>query len=496
MNSNRASKLRDGLMKRGIYDDLFGSKNNSSVDLSGSKSLLGSLAKSGYSYTLGTQKDFIPVNDTGGILMMRGQGAEPSFMTLDSKLMQAWAYRYCMPLGAIIDKLAEADTNGIIKFLDRNGNVVKNYRKVQVLSKIKKLFDKPNPYQTWHEFNNEQIVTAKTFGYCPVLAIKPLGMHNIYTKYMFNLNPVNVTPVLNSSFSLIDLYELDYNSDKSLIKEWTYSYMGKSYSFSSEDIILVRDGIVGDFNYGGIIPVSKICGTDYWISNIVAAMEADNVLLKKKGPLGVFSYDPKPDMAGWEPLTPLQKDELQQELGNYGLSLGQLQYIISKVPIKWNSMSFNVRDLMTKETVRQGIDGLCDRFGYPAELMSGKNATYENRSSAEKFLYQSNVIPFSRRRMSIYSIFFELDEYEIILDYDHVASLQEDILRAGEASRYEAEGLEIEWRNGMITWNDWQTSRGRDSVAGMDIYYNEWIKKYGQEIIKTETKQKGNNPAI
>ena len=150
-------------------------------------------------------------------------------------------------------------------------------------------------------------------------------------------------------------------------------------------------------------------------------------------------------------------------------------------------MSFNVRDLMTKETVRQGIDGLCDRFGYPAELMSGKNATYENRSSAEKFLYQSNVIPFSKRRTRVFTSFFELTEYSIILDYDHVASLQEDILRAGEASKYEAEGLEIEWKNGMITWNDWQLSRGRDSVAGMDIYYNEWLKKYGQETIKKET---------
>ena len=483
---SKASKLRNEVSKRGIYDDFFGNKNNSSINLSGSKSLLGSLANSGYSYTLGTAKDFIPVDSRGGI-MMSGQGAEPSFMTLDSKFMQAWAYRYCMPLGAIIDKLAEADTNGILKFTDNNGYVIKNFRKIPALSRIKNLFNNPNPYQTWDEFNNEQIVTAKIFGYCPVLAIRPAGMHSTYTKHMFNLNPINVTPVINREFNILDFYDEVYDSDKSLIKEWTYSYMGSQYSFKSEDVLLVRDGIVGDYNYGGVIPVSKICGTDYWVSNIVAAMEADNVLLKKKGPLGVFSYDPKPDMAGWEPLTPTQKDELQQELGNYGLSLGQLQYIISKVPIKWNSMSFNVRDLMTKETVRQGIDGLCDRFGYPAELMSGKNATYENRSSAEKFLYQSNVIPFSKRRTRVFTSFFELTEYSIILDYDHVASLQEDILRAGEASKYEAEGLEIEWKNGMITWNDWQLSRGRDSVAGMDIYYNEWLKKYGQETIKKET---------
>ena len=139
------------------------------------------------------------------------------------------------------------------------------------------------------------------------------------------------------------------------------------------------------------LPLSKVAGLDFFISNICASMEADNVLLKKKGPLGAWSFDPKPDMAGTIPMTPDDKKEIQEDLKQYGLNWHQFQYVVSKIPLKWNAMSFNLRDLMTKETTRQGIDGICDRFGYPAELMSGKNATYENRSSAEKFLYQNNI---------------------------------------------------------------------------------------------------------
>jgi hypothetical protein len=208
-------------------------------------------------------------------------------------------------------------------------------------------------------------------------------------------------------------------------------------------------------------------------------MEADNVLLKKKGPLGVFSHDPKPDMAGWQPLTPKQKDEIQSDLKRYGLTVGQLQYIVSSTPLKWNAMSFNLRDLMTKETVRSGIDGICDRFGYPAELMSGKNATYENRNSAEKFLYQNNIIPFSLRRMARYNTFFSLDEFDarLNLNYNHLPVLQEDIFKAGQARKANSESLNIDWVGGLITWNEYRSSQELDTVAGMDIYYIDWCKQ-------------------
>jgi hypothetical protein len=108
--------------------------------------------------------------------------------------------------------------------------------------------------------------------------------------------------------------------------------------------------------------------------------------------------------------------------------------------------------------------------------MSGKNATYENRNSSEKWLYNNNVIPFSMRRMTRYNEFFELEDSAVLTkDYDHLPVLQEDIVKAGEAYKQEAEGLDIEWKSGMITWNQWQTAKGRDTVAGMDIYYPEWL---------------------
>ncbi len=454
-----------------------------SVNLAGANNLFGTLGTN--SFPLLSGYGFIPSDSRGGTISMTGEGdsnMNPQWIGLGTKSMQFWAYIYCTPMAAIIDRLAECDTNGIVRFIDaEKGTPIKNANKVPRLARIKKLLKKPNPWQTWEEFDAEQVITCKIFGYCPVFAVNPGFEDKSYTTALININPVLAQPIADDEF--------DMRTSKSLIKEWQITILQQTYTIPSSDMIIVKDGFISKTDGFGL-PISKIQGTDFFVSNICAAMEADNVLLKKKGPLGIFSYDPSKDMAGATPLDPKAKDDLQNDLSRYGLTVGQIQYIISKMPVKWNAMSFNVRDLMTKETIRQAIDGLCDRFGYPAELMSGKNATYENRTSSEKWLYNNNVIPFSLRRMTRYNEFFGLEDVILMKEFDHLAVMQEDIVKAGEAYKYESEGLQVDWEMGMITWNQWQTAKSRDTVAGMDIYYPEYVKKFPQ-MNKIQPKQNG-----
>lgn len=451
------------------------------TDIRASENMFGSLG--GGMIPVPTTKDFIPADSDGSVINIDGSNVKAKWIGLGTPMMQYWAYKNCSPLGAVIDKLAEADTNGILKITTDDGVHVKNPRKVPVLSRVIDLFAKPNHFQTWEEFNSEQVIIAKKHGYCIVLPLGGNPLDKTLSKYMFNISPLYVRPVINDDFDYFD------PSKGSPIKGFEGTLFNKRFFLPFEDIIIIKDGFVNKHeSSGGYLPLSKIEGLDFFVSNICAAMEADNVLLKKKGPLGVFSHDPKPDMAGWLPLDNKDKLELQRDLKRYGMTIGQLQYIISKTPLKWNPMSFNVRDLMTKETIRQAIDGICDRFGYPAELMSGKNATYENRDSAEKYLYQNNIIPFSIRRMAVYTKFFDLGRYKLNLDYSHLPVLQEDSLKAGQASEAEAKALLIEWQAGMLTWNQWQQKRGRDTVSGMDIFYPEWYSKFGKKLNQSNAK--------
>lgn len=462
---NRLQKAWNELIKRAEPGD-----NVSQVSLLGQQSMFGSIANN--RWPISTLKGFLPMDNQGGIMRLNGRDVEPCWLGLDTVLMQSWAYDYCSPLAAVIDRIAEADSNGVVDFVDDDGATIKNVSKVPSKLRVKKLLLKPNPLQTWDEFNSEQVVLCKKHGYCPVFAICPRGMDKTYTKYLININPLWIKPVPNPDYDLLSEDEINHNP----ISSWRLSIYGKNYDIDGEDILVIKDGLTAKTEPGYLgLPKSKVEGLDYFISNICAAMEADNVLLKKKGPLGVFSYDQKPDIAGYTPMDKDEKDELQQELNRYGLTFGQLQYIISKSPIKWNPMSFNVEELKTKETIRMGIDGICDRMGYPAELMSGKNATYENRSSAEKYLYQNNIIPFSLRRMSQYCLFFDIEG--LVLDYDHLPVLQEDTLHAGQARYANSESLLIDWEAGMISMAEYRLGQGLDIFPGQELYfYKDYIK--------------------
>ncbi len=449
------------------------------VDLTGSNNMFGSIAGNSLIDRFFSGMDFIPEGPTGKTISITGEGVDvsPKWKGLQNKEMQFWAYNYCPPLSTVIDRTAEADTNGIPQFVDEDGQILKKeyIRKVPKLLRIKKLFNKPNPIQTREEFNSQQLFYCKTFGYFPVLCISPFGMDKSWTKYMFNINPVYANPVINENY---DIYAEKDSVNSNPILEWTITIHGKKYTIPASDIILIKDGYMEKVDGKGL-PLSKVAGLDYSVSNICAAMEADNVLLKKKGPLGVFSHDSKPDLAGMVPMTTQGQDDLQDQLRRYGLTLGQLQYVVSKYPVKWNAMSFNLRDLMTKETVKQGTDIICDRFGFPAELMSGKDAKYENRKESEKFWYQTVIIPFSLRRTAIYNDFFNLEEtpYTLFMSFEHLPILQEDVTKASQAREAYSNSIQIDWEGGRISYNESRILQKLEPRQGYDdVYYPEYLK--------------------
>lgn len=466
-------------------------------DLSASSNMFGSIANSGMNW-LGSW-DFLPTDNTGGIMSLTGENLDrkAQWLGLGTRQMQYWAYCYCAPLAAVIDRIANADANGRVCFLTDDGKLIANPNKIPMMARIRKLMLKPNPMQTWDEFDSQQVAFCKTFGYCPMFAVGPVGMDKTYSIAFFNLNPFYAQPVINHDYSMFAVTGPNTNP----IKEWTLTILGTSYTIPSSDILLLKDGHMDATDNSGVLPLSKVAGLDYFVSNICAAMEADNVLLKKKGPLGIFSSDAKPDMAGQTPMPPTEQKDLQEQLARYGLTRGQMQHVISKWPVRWNPMSFSVSELMTKETVRQGTDGICDRMDYPAELMSGKNATYENRNSAERFLYQNNIIPFSLRRMARYNIFFGLQDtdYNIRLNYDHlpVLMVREDLLNEGQANKENSIGFSTMWKDGVITQNQYLKKMGMDELgAEGDIYYPQWLEqnKIMQKQVKPTNNVKKSTP--
>ena len=432
--------------------------------------LFGSIA---HDITPATPVDFIPWDNKGNVIDVKENAV---WKGLSTKEMQFWAYCYCSPLASVIDRLADADINGELMFLRNSDDSDSNS---QAVRKVKHLLENPNPLADQYEFRAEQVTYKRTYGYSLVYAMGMTGNDPSTSSFLWNLNPYFCEPVRNDDFNP------DNPKQANPIKEWKVRILGKDYTIPAEKILILKDSYLPRHRDEFGLPISKISGLDWAISNICAAMEADNVLLRKKGPLGFISQDSSKDpVAGYVPLSPKEKSEIQDDLQQYGLTWAQWQYVVTRHGLKWNPMSYDVRQLDTKGTIREGIDMIADRFGYPAELMSGKNATYENRTSAERYLYNSTVIPCNRRDMYRFTSWFGMTDDYIYYDYTDYPAIRDTKVTQGQGINYLSLGIIAQFQSNVITLNQMRQVLEYNIVAGDDIYYSspEYVAKYGTTI--------------
>jgi hypothetical protein len=430
--------------------------------------------------------DFIPIDGNGGTLKLTNTTA--SWLGLRSKNMQYWAYIYCAPLGSVVDRLAECDINGVLEAIKDDGT--EDYSQSITVKRLMKQLSQPNVMQTWEQFRGQQIIYKKLFGYCPVFPIVPTGFSDpTYATSIWNIPPWLATPQINTGFNL-------FSTTGTTISSYSLSIFNDSVEIPGDKLMTLYDGFVQDTSTVGMMPLSKLAGLDYAISNICYAMEADNVLLRKKGPLGVWTHAPTSDnVAGYLPMTPDMKKELQNDLQGYGLSFDQFQYLVSRNSVRYEKAGFNVAELMTKETVKQGIEAICDKFGVPAEVMSFKDVTYENRAAAEKFMYQNNVIPNSVRDMRVYTNFFGLDKLGVKLccDFDELPILAEDAAKVGSAMKSKTEAYQLQYYDDLITKNQYRQLIGQDSIQGDDIYYSQTAEYKTKQVQNAKQTQPANS---
>jgi len=195
--------------------------------------------------------------------------------------------------------------------------------------------------------------------------------------------------------------------------------------------MILKDSLMMDEIMKYVLPKSKLVGLDMAISNLCAGMESENVILRKRGAIGFISHDTgaaKDGQSGAMPMRRFQKRELQASFNQYGLSYNQWQYVISRIPIKWNSTIMDVKKLGIGDSIERAEKAICHRFGFPYVLYEQIDATYANGENAEVGLYQNNIVPENRKDMLTYEKFFNARENDacISMNFDHVAALQED----------------------------------------------------------------------
>lgn len=402
------------------------------------------------------------------------------FNGLRSGEMQLKAYTSCYPLAAVVDKLAEFSITGKLKVIRAKGKGAQDEATSPYAVALMKLLKNPNPMQSWEQFWGQRIVYKKIFGFCPVLPICAAG---------FRGDPSAVIAMVLLPPWLFDVVGtgkfLPITGKKSdLVKNYTCTILGSAINLDPEDVFILEDGFMQDEQRQFLLPLSRLVGLDMMISNACIAGEANNVLLRRRGPLGFISHDAaatKDSTAGYIPMTSKEKAELQDALAGYGITWEQLQWVISRQAVKWNNTGFNVKELQLDETGTRAEKGICHRMGYPYALYEETESTYANdNNNARKACYEDSVIPDSCRDLAVLGDWFKASDNncELYQDFDHISALQADEKLAQQANFFQAQALQIAWLNNIITRNQWLQEIGEDILDGPEgeMYYKDEAK--------------------
>lgn len=377
------------------------------------------------------------------------------------------AYESCPPVNAIINKKAQAYINGKTWVLNTRG---KEATSVEA-KKLQALFKKPNPLQSWKQFEAQGYIYQQLFGYTIILPIKPVGFkENIDASALWNIPPFMV--------DIEETNKLFYQSDtKGIIKQIVLNYKGTRSIIDVENIYIMKDFTPSFCSL--VLPESRVKALQLPINNIIGAYESRNVLINYRGALGILTNDPGTGQFGALPITETDKQNIQNDFHRYGLKNNQWQLIITSAAMKWQQMGYPTKELMLFEEIEDDIMRICDSYNYPYQLMSSaKGTTFSNVKEGKQLLYQDAIIPEAESMYEQWDQFFNTEKYNLRLnkDYSHLPVLQEDEVQKMQARFTRDQAYKMEWEQGLITLNQWRVANGEDPLPGGDLFINELAK--------------------
>lgn len=382
----------------------------------------------------------------GGAWFFTPTGAGEKYFSFTGQKSVIKAYEKCPPVASIINRKAQAFSNGKIYILDKEGKDATG----DISDRLRKLFKRPNPLQTWKQFDMQGYIYQQSFGYCPVLAIKPTGFkENWRAKSIWNIPP-NICKIKERSAIFFNSLTAD-----EMVESITINYKDQKTTLEMKDVLILRD--ITPSMHTVLLPESRLKALSIVVNNIIGALESRNVLINYRGALGILS--PEKDQFGVAPIDPDDKEELQKDFLRYGLKDEQWKFIISSAALKWQSIGIPTKDLMLIEEVAECTKMLCDGYNYPPHLMGLLDPTFNNQNTAEKGLYQNTIMPESDSNYEQWNDFFfgvdNTGELVIWKDFSHLPVLQEDRVQLATARRTLNEAKKIEWDNDLITLNQW-----------------------------------------
>lgn len=399
------------------------------------------------------------------------------------------AYQKCPPLTSVINRKAQAYINGKTWVMNTKGKEATS----KDADKIRKLLAKPNPIQSWKQFEAQQQIYIQLFGFCIVFPIIPIG----FEKY----GPIEATSLWNIPPYMLSIKESNkifYQTDQSgIIESITLQYRNQKTDLPLKSLYIFKD-ITPSFSTL-IFPESRVCSLEMPINNIIGALESRNVLINYRGALGAFTQDPGNGQYVPMTLDPKDKDQLQADFKRYGLKNSQWKFIITTAALKWQQIGIPTKDLMLFEEIDSDTMMICDQYGFPYRLLANNTSNSLGGSDVKQYkqlLYQDTIIPEAESCYEQWNNMFRTQEMNICLEktYIHLPVMQKDEKDKASARLTRNQALQIEFSNNLITLNRWLELNEEDTLTIPEgkMYYRELVA-LGWKFGTTGSTQNNNN---
>lgn len=372
----------------------------------------------------------------------------------------------CSTIAAIVGKKADAFVAGDVQCY--NPNTDKKARGEGV--EWEQLLRNPNPLQGQKMFLKQLYSFIQLQGWCYVLKTKPAGFDKPSRLW--------VLPSSYIHFGEERARKRIYSINRRELLEDVYfkdHVTGVLTPLDPDSLMLFTD-TTPTIDPKTKLPRSRLWNLQYETTGHISSMEALATLTQKKGPIGILSNGSSKDNFGAQPFTPEQKEQLQREFQSYGLTRNQKQVIMTSASLSWLEMGYDVAQLQLMPQIKRAAEAACDIYNYPFELLANeKGTTFANKNEGKKSLYQDAIIPEMDSIFEQYDtqIGYDWQKLNTRIDYTQLAIFQEDKERAAKARNTMSMACEREYKNNIITKNQWLMALGLEPIPEGDVYYEQ-----------------------
>jgi hypothetical protein len=197
--------------------------------------------------------------------------------------------------------------------------------------------------------------------------------------------------------------------------------------------------------------------------------------LVKQSVLGIIATRDR-SAYGQVPMKPDEKRDVQDKMdARYGLVEGRDKFIITNKDLFFQSLLTNVGNLGLDTAFELAMNTICDRIGFQPELLSLKDATFENKKTAEVAQYNTQTIPFANKLSSVLTAMLGMTAAKLMFDFSDISSLQENEKESADIFNTKIDAYGKLYKDGLITQNEYLEFLDMPATKSGNRYYSETL---------------------